>query len=551
MINLSDDIKTALKAQGRVLSCTVIVYMTTSGTVTKRTTLTSNKQLISLDISVGSTSNGLDFGQTTCKVLTISSTKFVLSSKDMLDVYVTIVTPNGNKDISLGRYYVDNKQISGNTMTITALDKLIQFEKQLAYEDGTRVKMSSLLTTICTQAGYSKYDASGIVNDYYVTLSYKDKKSRYTMRELLGFIAAMQGGNAYIDYNNKLKITCINDVGTDNGFDMANCFEGGQDIGDDTQTITDVIIRGDGDDTRTASTKDLYGTIILYCPLYIDDTSKAAIIDNVKTRYVGKTYRAATVSKQGFGWYEPQDLINIPTEYDGNINIIISGINYSITAAGFTERLVSAALSEQQSNYNAQKKTDDTGITDICNNIVITESQAKYYIGDYTIINTVDTDKLIYADPDSTIICNGYVVHKRGTTADVYGEYQSVTLNGYEMVSVMNSYEGETSKWTFSFYKVGASAQSSGVTYYPNKAGLFLLYDVIHSPTADYPNGYIYASGGAVVNGVYQHTDGRRVVVSIVGSVKVEFASLTEYYAALKVIGDYTGGLSELINSGG
>ena len=88
--------------------------------------------------------------------------------------------------------------------------------------------------------------------------------------------------------------------------------------------------------------------------------SKPPILDYIDGKLTALAYNNATITRQGCGWYEPGDIVTAFRRDGTSAAVMVSGINYKIESGGFTEKIYSSALSENQSNYTTGDVTGQT-----------------------------------------------------------------------------------------------------------------------------------------------------------------------------------------------
>jgi hypothetical protein len=161
----------------------------------------------------------------------------------------------------------------------------------------------------------------------------------YTAREVLAFIATMCGGCIFFDNYNELSCTTFEDTGEivhrKNIFDLKKL--------DFVFEVKNINWNQIG--SFLPETDDNFGVISFSNNLIIGNTRE--MLESIANKLIGIKYQPITVEKQGFGYYEPGDVIHIEGE---NVPFIITGIQYKFENAGFTETIQSAAAGRGTSN---------------------------------------------------------------------------------------------------------------------------------------------------------------------------------------------------------
>lgn len=80
----------------------------------------------------------------------------------------------------------------------------------------------------------------------------------------------------------------------------------------------------------------------------------------VEQRLIGLAYHGGTIQRQGCGWFELGDIVTAYRKDGTSAPVLITGINYSIENGAFTEKILSSALSESESNYTSGDITGQT-----------------------------------------------------------------------------------------------------------------------------------------------------------------------------------------------
>ena len=114
--------------------------------------------------------------------------------------------PNWEEDgfsewLPLGEFYIDTRKYQNEVWTLNCLDKLITFQQVFVSALTFPVPMSAVLNEMCTTLGIT-IDSSVVINPAYM-IPY-DPDGEYTMREMLGFIAAAHGASCQMTKDGKL-----------------------------------------------------------------------------------------------------------------------------------------------------------------------------------------------------------------------------------------------------------------------------------------------------------------------------------------------------------
>lgn len=324
-----------------------------NGSYEQYASYTQGDGIISVKVVNGQTTGDFTIGGTVCSTLEMTVTNnmpFMIN--DQIWVSVWFESPYGlsagSENLSLGYFYIDSMSRNSQNTKITALDKMMQFAKNydsaLAYPS----KTSNMLTEICQQSAVGTAESLEILNNADITekpVKSTDENENpiyFTRREILGYLAGLNGGNAYIDKDLRINFSVPHRTGVTIGEKSVIS----QNIAGVTFNISNVIVNGDG---TTKSTSDEWedGSVQLYFPLKTDSQIASALNGILK----GVTYDAVTIKKQGTGVFQLGDMVIF--QANGKIyNMLIMGIVYDFSGGFFSETLYSLAKSESQRQYS-------------------------------------------------------------------------------------------------------------------------------------------------------------------------------------------------------
>lgn len=210
---------------------------------------------------------------------------------------VTLEMSINGEGVAIGQYIVDNKSIQKKQgfTTFSAYDRLHSalntYRSNLTYP----TKLQNICNEVCSAIGIT---SCNLPIDYTVA---EDILSGYTLRDVLGFIAAMCGKNAFLDANNKLVLKWFENVSyTADGTNANYPY-----TGENTCTVSRLICQTADGVISSGSGEGIYFT----CPLMHQNW-----LDWVLTQVNGFTFNKADVDiPKGSFLLQTGDVINVNT----------------------------------------------------------------------------------------------------------------------------------------------------------------------------------------------------------------------------------------------
>lgn len=152
--------------------------------------------------------NSISIGNTCASSVTFSIFKpqITLENKD-ITIFEGVKGNNGIEYVQIGIFTVTKEESNGEYTKYTAYDKMYKAEKGYFSELTYPSTDKAILEEICTKLGIQL--ATSITNTHTIT----DKPQGYTMREMIGYMATLQGGNAAINSDGNLEIKWYKDSG--------------------------------------------------------------------------------------------------------------------------------------------------------------------------------------------------------------------------------------------------------------------------------------------------------------------------------------------------
>lgn len=367
---------------------------------------TDDQPIISAKIVNGQTTGGFTLGSTICASLTMTVAKSMpIKTNDRINVFVLFETPYAHtassETLSLGEFYVDSVQVGTQNTQIIALDKMARLAKDYNSTLTYPSTISKMFVELAMQANAPVSPDVNVFNDANVPVKpVKGQDSGgndvyFTRREVLGYIAGINGGNAYIDKNGEINISIPKETGVT--IDYSNVIS--QTLNDTSLEIKDININTGG---TSQSTKDDLddSTVELYYPISFDTSMLDTLKELVKA-LIGLKYDSVVLKKQGTGIFEPGDMVSYKAADNKVYKMLIMGIIYDFSGGFFSETLYSLAKSEAQKQYAGVENISQNiassgtnGVTNEQNYLIeyeyLTDTSVKYNGKTYTV--TIDQE---------------------------------------------------------------------------------------------------------------------------------------------------------------
>lgn len=152
--------------------------------------------------------NSISIGNTCASSVTFSIFKpqITLENKD-ITIFEGAKGDSRIEYVQIGIFTVTKEESNGEYTKYTAYDKMYKAEKGYFSELTYPSTDKAILEEICTKLGIQL--ATSITSTHTIT----DKPQGYTMREMIGYMATLQGGNAAINSDGNLEIKWYKDSG--------------------------------------------------------------------------------------------------------------------------------------------------------------------------------------------------------------------------------------------------------------------------------------------------------------------------------------------------
>lgn len=361
MYDLPESYINAATAAARKIALRVDLGEVRDGSYVDKASYTGGKGVFSLKIVRGQTTGGFSLGGTVCATLTATFSNDVeINVKDRIQVYVGFGVPESvPKWQGLGWFYVDSVKKGMDNQSVTACDAMLRFAKNYKSKLTYPAKVSDILEEISGQTKINLSSGLSLFNDVQIEKTPEkgeDKdgnKQYYTRREVLGYLAGINGGSAYIDIDFKINLA----VPKETGYTISWKNTTSQSVDDTDFSVSHIIWNRSG---ITHSLGDDFeeNTVEFTDPLAY--TSSELILHNLETNIIGLSYNSITIKKQGTGMFQLGDLVDYEALDGKTYKMLIMGIVYDFSGGFFSETLYSLAKSASQQEYAGNQVIDQT-----------------------------------------------------------------------------------------------------------------------------------------------------------------------------------------------
>lgn len=318
MVNVSDNFKNLAKQPGRNVYCKII-----AGNLTFL-----DDKILEFDFDDVTHPDWVTIG-------TVCANRFAFSVKYEEEIEVnTQVKPyisfDGEEWCPLGVFFVSRRYIRGNYASIICYDKMYSLDVDYASSLSTPTTTSALLREICSNHGIVCRDYGG---------SYEVKKipTDCTVRDMIGYIAAMNNGCAKFDRNGELVFIIYHSVEAFILYDE-NCMDLSRNLSSSiirrisVNTGSEILESGDGSELSS---------IELYNPLMTQERLNAICTEMQLLKFYG-----AEIEMQGMPFLEAGEHIYLFEKRVGMFAIVVSEIEYHYDGA------LTAKLYSRNRNYS-------------------------------------------------------------------------------------------------------------------------------------------------------------------------------------------------------
>ena len=357
MYNVSAAYKAAANAKGRNVTLKVNLKTRLYNAEERyyywqmRETHYSHDNIIGIKIVEGQTTGAFRLGDTVCPVLTLTlSAQCTALVNDIIEVFVSF--DNGGSWFQLvGDFLADTVDKRNNRITIQAYGTMIvlskNYDSALTFPAQESAILSEALAKNNIGAGYT------LLTDAYLTekpikgTAEDGSTLYYTRRELYGYIAAANGGSAYINNKNQLCFSTPRETGETFTHEQVIS----ENIGS-KRTIDSLLWNTSG---LSYSLGDDYdeNTLEFYNPLPY--SANEQILSRLHQALMGLEIDGAIIKKNGCGYFELGDKVTYIDLNGNSHNLLVMGIVYEFTNSYFSETLYSLTNTTSQRNYAGQQ----------------------------------------------------------------------------------------------------------------------------------------------------------------------------------------------------
>lgn len=319
--------------------------------------------------------NSISIGNTCSSSVTFSiyNSEITLENKD-ITIFEGVKGDSGIEYVQIGIFTVAKEESNGEYTKYTAYDKMYKAEKgyfsALTYPSTDK----AILEEICTKLGIQL--ATSITSTHTIT----DKPQGYTMREMIGYMAMLQGGNAAINSDGNLEIKWYKDSGY--VLDGHQYYQQGVTF----TTSKDFIIQKlTCNNTKSGSTEQSQitsgdgATGLSFANPFMTQ----AILDEVYKKIGGFTFRPLTVKFVGDYRLEVGDIITVNK----------GGVDYKVPIMQITHECDGGLMDTVTSI--GQSDTENTSVA----SGPITKQMERYY-ADLILVNKALINKLSVDEAD-------------------------------------------------------------------------------------------------------------------------------------------------------
>lgn len=229
--------------------------------------------------------------------------------------------------IPCGFFTVDETPRKLSYITLTALDRMVRFDKEVKTEDIIfPTTIATLLRVCCENCRVPlQTNSASLTNADYVVKNFPESDG-LTYRRIIQWIAEISGTCAYVDWDGKL---CFGWYG-DNDFSLSPSERYSSDMYEQDITITGVQITDEDDNTFLAGTDDYAFNIENNGLIQDNQTEIATAIYN---KVVGFTYRPYTCTCKPLPYVYPLDGVSYTDKHGVKHNSIVTGVTFKMNAS--------------------------------------------------------------------------------------------------------------------------------------------------------------------------------------------------------------------------
>lgn len=380
--------------------------------------------------------NSISIGNTCSSGVTFSIFKpqITLENKD-ITIFEGVKGNSGIEYVQIGIFTVTKEESNGEYTKYTAYDKMYKAEKgyfsELTYPNTDK----AILEEICTKLGIQL--ATSIANTHIIT----DKPQGYTMREIIGYMAMLQGCNAAINSDGNLEIKWYKDSGY--VLDGHQYYQQGVTF----TTSKDFTIRKltcnntkSGDKETSTITSGSGTTGLSFANPFMTQT----ILDEVYKKIGGFQFRPITVKFVGDWRLEVGDIITvnkggvdykvpimqITHECDGGLMDTVTSIGQSDTE---NSNIASGPITKQMERYYADLVLINKAVIE---NADITNANVENLKAHQAYIDQLKTNKIETVTADIVNLTASKATINEANIAKLQADYAQVGVLNADVANI-------------------------------------------------------------------------------------------------------------------
>ena len=319
--------------------------------------------------------NSISIGNTCSSSVTFSIYMPAISLENKeIAIFEGVKGDGGIEYVQIGIFTVTKEESNGEYTKYTAYDKMYKAEKGYFSELTYPSTDKAILEEICTKLGIQL--ATSITNTHTIT----DKPQGYTMREMIGYMAMLQGCNAVINSDGNLELRWYKD--SDYVLDGHKYYQQGVTFTTSKDFIIEKLTCNNtksGDKETSTITSGSGATGLSFANPFMTQ----AVLDEVYKKIGGFQFRPLTVKFVGDWRLEVGDIITV------NKN----GVDYKVPIMQITHECDGGLMDTVTSI--GQSDTENTSVA----SGPITKQMERYY-ADLILVNKALINKLSVDEAD-------------------------------------------------------------------------------------------------------------------------------------------------------
>lgn len=345
MYNTTADYKTYIKKPSRQFQCRI----------TLGARVFDNDDIIQIVPNVVQPNNGFSIGNTISQSIdiTLKNDNGVYASVGKIDAEIGLKIENSIEYIKIGTFNIDDVTKTDYTVKITAYDNMIKFETPYFSSLGNTPTLQQVIDELASITGVQ---FTGTVPNYTVT-----KLKGFTCREVLGYVASVCGGNAYITRDGKFTILYHKEV--DCTVTADNYIGSGYKIEDQVYKIG-MITCQNKNNTSSTNSED-YDSVndenTISVGSLASDTMEltfenpwvtTSILNDIYNRLNGFSYLGYTMKWQGDLSLDPMDIVTVVDKNNVTRKALIFANKLKYTG-GLTAETSAKGETKNSNSFNA------------------------------------------------------------------------------------------------------------------------------------------------------------------------------------------------------